>query len=159
MICYNKTDKFYKMNGGGNMEYRRFGDKIVLRIDRGEEVVETIVKLCEIEKIALASVNGIGAADHVLMGLYDVGLQQFNSTELNCPLEITALAGNITKMNGNVYQHLHITVADAKGNAYGGHLKQAWISGTAEVILDLISGEVDRALDSITGTGLNLLKF
>ena len=141
------------------MVYRRFGNKVVLRVDRGEKVIETITKVCEKEKIGLASVTGIGAADYALMGLYDIEKQQFNSTELKCPLEITSLVGNITTMDGAVYQHIHINVADSNGKVYGGHLKETVISGTAEIVIDVIDGEVGREKDSVTGTGLNLFSF
>ncbi|MDD5939529.1 MAG: DNA-binding protein [Lachnospiraceae bacterium] len=141
------------------MEYRRFGSKVVLRIDRGEEVVSTILQVCEKEQIRCASVLGIGAADHVEFGLYNVAQQHYNKTELNEPLEITSLAGSITQMDGKVYQHLHINVADENGAVHGGHLNSARISGTCEIVLDLIDGEVGRRKDWITGTGLNLFAF
>ena len=36
------------------MDYRRFGDNLVVRIDRGEEVVGTLMALCEKENIGMA---------------------------------------------------------------------------------------------------------
>ena len=33
------------------MDYRQFGDRYVLRIDRGEEVLEQVEKLCRMEGI------------------------------------------------------------------------------------------------------------
>lgn len=62
-------------------------------------------------------------------------------------------------MDGEIYQHLHITVADSDGRAYGGHLKETVIGGTAEIIIDIIDGEVGREKDKITSTGLNLFCF
>lgn len=141
------------------MDYRRFGNKVVLRIDRGEEVVDTIVKLCEKENIRLAAVSGLGAADSVTMGLYNVAEKKYHQHTFERPFEITALIGNITRMDGKVYQHLHITVADEDGHAFGGHLSAARISGTGEIVLDIIDGEVGRKVDDITGTGLNLFDF
>ena len=38
-------------------------------------------------------------------------------------------------MNGETYTHFHISVADEAGNVYGGHLTEAVISGTGELVL------------------------
>ena len=55
------------------MEYRRFENAYVIRMDRGEEVMATLTSLCEQEGIRLASVAAIGAVDRAVVGLYDVG--------------------------------------------------------------------------------------
>ena len=52
------------------MEFQKFGDTYVVRLDKGEEIVASLQALCEKQQIALASVEGIGAADHAVIGLY-----------------------------------------------------------------------------------------
>ena len=59
----------------------------------GEEIVESLTKICDREKITLATIEGIGAADHAVIGLYNVGEQVYHKTELNGPMEITATDG------------------------------------------------------------------
>lgn len=141
------------------MDYKRFGTHIVLRVDRGEEVMAAITALCEKENILLASISGLGAADRLVMGLYDIEKQQFSETVLEQPLEITSLIGSVTEMDGKPYLHVHVNAADAEGRAYGGHLKSVRISGTAEIVLTVIEGHVGRKKDDITDTGLNLFSF
>ncbi len=141
------------------MDYRKFNTHIVLRVDRGEEVMAAITALCEKENILLASISGLGAADRLVMGLYDIEKQQFSETVLEQPLEITSLIGSVTEMDGKPYLHVHVNAADAEGRAYGGHLKAVRISGTAEIVLTVIEGHVGRKKDDITGTGLNLFSF
>ena len=63
------------------MEFQKFADTYVVRLDKGEEIIASLQKLCETEQIALASVTGIGAADHAVVGLYDVGQRQYHKTE------------------------------------------------------------------------------
>ena len=43
------------------MEYKRFENTVFARIDKGEEIVETLKTICEKEDITLAYVNAIGA--------------------------------------------------------------------------------------------------
>ncbi|NLY67541.1 MAG: DNA-binding protein [Tissierellia bacterium] len=139
------------------MEYKRFKDKIIVRLERGEEIVESITKLCNEEDIKLGRVTGIGATDKVKIGLFNVETKEYHSTVLEGDMEITNLSGNISRMDGEVYIHLHITVCDEENKAYGGHLNMAVISATCEIIIDVIDGYVDRRFDE--ETGLNLFNF
>ena len=54
------------------MQFRRFGTKYYVRIDRGEEIMSTLKKFCESERITLAEVKALGAVDDFTVGLFDV---------------------------------------------------------------------------------------
>jgi len=140
------------------MEYRHFGDTCVVRLDKGEEILSSLQALCEKEDIALASVEGIGAADHAVIGLYDVGQREYHKTELDGPMEITSLLGSVTRKDGKVYLHLHINLCNLKMEIIGGHLNECRIGATGEIIVRTIPGTVERRLDEKV-TGLNLFKF
>ena len=53
------------------MEYRRFQNKVFVRIDRGEEILEQLKKLCEAEQITLAEVKALGALSEFTVGLFN----------------------------------------------------------------------------------------
>lgn len=72
------------------MEYRKFADTYVIRLDKGEEIISSLQAICEKENIRLGSVEGIGAADHAVIGLYDVANRQYHKKELNGPMEISS---------------------------------------------------------------------
>lgn len=141
------------------MEYRKFDHTYVVRIDRGEEVMAQLFKLMEKEKIRLASVSGIGACDETKLGCYDVEKQEYHVRDLKGTFEITSLLGNMTQMNGENYLHIHITIADDHQNCYGGHLNECHISGTCELTVTVIDGNVDRKKDLEYGSGLNIFDF
>lgn len=137
------------------MKFKKFGNKWVIRIDKGEEVIQTIKKVCEDNKIKLGSISGIGAANKVTIGLFDTKAKEYHSQELIGDYEITNLSGNLSTMNGEIYLHLHIGLSDSKYNVYGGHLTSAVISGTGEIIIEEINGEIEREFNK--EVGLNLL--
>ena len=140
------------------MEYRKFADTYVVRIDKGEEIIASLQALCEKENIRLASVSGIGAADRAVIGLYDVGSRQYHKTELEGAMEITSLLGSVTRKDGAVYLHLHINLCDKNMQIIGGHLNECRIGATGEIIVRTIPGQVGRLLDEKV-TGLNLFQF
>ena len=113
------------------MDYRRFGNTIVARFDRGEEITAQLRALCEKENIRLASVEALGATDEFTVGVYNVDEHQYHA--------------------------LTFTAANESGAVVGGHLNAARVSATCEMVIRVIDGAVDRFKDDVTG--LNLFKF
>lgn len=139
------------------MEYRKFGNHYVIRLEKGEEIVTKVKELCEKEDVKLASLSGIGAVNKVTAGLFRTKEKKYVSKTYKEDMEIVSLGGNVSCMNGETYLHFHISVANEAGEVRGGHLTEAFISATGELVLTRIEGTVDREYsDEI---GLNLLKF
>ena len=140
------------------MEYRKYGGGYVLRLDSGDEVVDSLTRLAQKEDIRLASVTGLGAAKDITVGLFSVTEKKFYGKRCEGEYEVSALVGNITRKDGEPYLHLHITFGNPdKGEAYAGHLTSCVISATAEIFVQVWDGEVDRRFDE--EIGLNLLDF
>ena len=139
------------------MEYRIFGSRYVIRIDRGEEVLEQITKLCEKEHITAGYAVGLGAANRVTLGLFDTTEKVYHKTELTGPMEITSLVGNISTKDGETYLHFHINVCNDKMQVMGGHLNECHISATCEITIEKIEGTIERKFSN--EIGLNLYKF
>ncbi|ABX41087.1 PPC domain-containing DNA-binding protein [Lachnoclostridium phytofermentans] len=139
------------------MDYRRFQNHYVIRLDRGEDIVAKLKELATTEQIKLATLSGLGACGKVTAGLFDTSQKVYKSYTFEGDLEVVSLGGTITTMNGDIYTHLHISVSDENGNVYGGHLNEAIISGTGELVLTVIDGVVEREFSE--EIGLNLLKF
>ena len=139
------------------MDYRKFADTYIVRIDRGEEIISSLTEMCRREDIRLASVEALGAVDHAVVCVYDVPTRTFFKKEFNEPMEISNLCGTVTRKDGQVYLHLHVTVCDRELNAHGGHATELRVSATCEMVVRVIPGEVGRCLDD--QTGLNVFLF
>lgn len=139
------------------MEYEKFENTIVARIDKGEEIVGKIQEIATREGIKLASVNAIGATNDFTVGVLDVSAKKFKSNNFSGNYEIVSLSGTITTFKGDFYCHLHMSAGDESGNVFGGHLVRAIVSATCEMIIAVINGNADRRFDM--ETGLNLLEF
>ncbi|MBR6335605.1 MAG: DNA-binding protein, partial [Clostridia bacterium] len=80
------------------MEYRKFGSRIVLRLDKGDEIVSSVLETAAKENIALASVYGIGGTDFAKVGVFNTEKKAYDEFELRGTHEITSLTGNINTM-------------------------------------------------------------
>ncbi|MDD6796004.1 MAG: DNA-binding protein [Clostridiaceae bacterium] len=139
------------------MEFKKFDDTYVVRLDRGEELVSSIKNLCEKEDITLGTISGLGAANHIIVGLYKVEEKKYYSKEFNGDFELTSIVGNISKKENDTYLHIHLNFGDENGIAHGGHLNEAVISATCELFIRKIAGSVNRKYDE--NVGLNLYEF
>lgn len=139
------------------MDYRKSGNKYVLRLNRGEEILASITDLCRKENIKSALVSGIGATQSVEAGFYSFKKKKYCGYCFNQNMEILSLLGNITSKDNEPYLHLHIVVSNDEGEAFGGHLTKAVISVTAEIFIDTLDLDINREPDSLTG--INLIKF
>ncbi len=139
------------------MEYRRFDDKIIARLDVGDEIVQSVREIAEKEDIKLASVRAIGALSRFTVGVYKTDKKEFEKNEFSGYYEITSLDGTINTKDGEFYCHLHMGAGDEDGKVVGGHLTEAWVSATCEMVITVIHGEVDRRYDE--ETGLNVFRF
>lgn len=139
------------------MEYRRFNNKIVVRIDRGEEILGQIKSIALKENIKLANINALGAVNEFVVGVFKTAERKYYSNEFTGDYEIVSLTGTINTMNDEYYSHIHFCAADSFGKVYGGHLNKAIVSATCEMVINIIDGKVDRYFDE--DVGLNLFKF
>lgn len=139
------------------MEYRRFENTIVARIDKGEEILSEIKNIAETEKIKLANINALGATNDFVVGVFKTSEKKYYSNEFKGDFEIVSLTGTINTLNGEFYSHIHFSAGNDKGEVFGGHLNKAVVSATCEMIINIIDGNVDRIHDE--EIGLNLFKF
>ena len=54
------------------MDYKRFDDTILVRMDRGEEILEQVKAVALKEQVTLASVQALGAINDFTVGVYNV---------------------------------------------------------------------------------------
>ena len=139
------------------MDYRKFGNTLIVRIDKGEEILEQVMEIASREHITLASVQALGAIGQFTAGVFRTEEKQYQANEFTGCFEIVSLTGTLSTMDGKPYCHLHISAGDEKGQVFGGHLNRAVVSATCEMVIQIIDGQVERRFDE--EIGLNLFHF
>ena len=139
------------------MDYRRFGNTYLVRMDVGEEIIEQLKSLCRSENIRLAQVDAIGAVRQAVIGVYDLEEQAYHREDLEGLMEIAGLQGSVTRMNGEVYPHLHVTLAGQDNKVHAGHVIGLIVGATCEMFVRVLDGEVSRERDE--EIGINIIRF
>lgn len=139
------------------MQYRRFDDTILLRVDPDEEICEQIMEVAGKEDVRLAELQGLGAVKEFTTGVFDTQTKEYHANQFRGTFEIVSLTGTLTRKDGEVYLHVHFSAGNEKGNVFGGHLNRAVVSATAEIVIRVIHGEVGRKFSE--KIGLNLFEF
>ena len=139
------------------MEYKRYSDKTVIRLDKGEDIIESLIAVAREENIKAGVFSGIGATDSFEIGVFSLEKQDYDRFSFSENHEITELSGNITTVEGKPYIHAHINCASHDGKIVGGHLFKARISLTCEIFITEVDGEISREFDE--ELRINRLKF
>lgn len=141
------------------MEYRKDKDTIYIRMDKGESVVQTILSICKKENIPGGHFQGIGACDTVTISTYIPEKNDFIDHTISGMIEMISLMGNISVDNLNTpFQHSHGVFSYLKDNGEiavaAGHLKDARISYTGEIVLQIAEERIGRMFDA--GVGIDV---
>ena len=139
------------------MEYRKFDNTYIVRMDPGEEILEQVKVLALREHIQLASIQALGAVNDFTVGVFKTDEKKYYANSFQGSYEIVSLTGTINTMDGEFYCHLHMSAGNDQGHVVGSHLNRAVISATCEMVVTVIPGSVDRAFSP--EVGLNLFKF
>ena len=133
------------------MEYKKFNKQYVIRIDKGEEICAKLKEGRPKRKYQTCILNRNRGSRQSNSWCFDTKEKVFKGHTWEGDLEIVSIGGNINTMNGETYTHFHISVADEAGNVYGGHLTEAVISGTGELVLTEIEAQLTASLMKKSG--------
>jgi predicted DNA-binding protein with PD1-like motif len=133
------------------VKYRKVGEKIFVSLKTGDLINKSLTEISVKENISNAWINGIGAIDSVEVGYMDVVNKKYQKRNFNDNYELISLIGNITIKDGVPFVHTHITFSDTEYKVFGGHLFDAKITATGEIILTVADSKIDRQFNENVG--------
>jgi predicted DNA-binding protein with PD1-like motif len=137
------------------MKVKRTEDGFLVVLDVDDEVMDSLKKLAEAERIGMASFTGIGAVKDVMLGYLDLDQKQYLKREFGADsMELVSMTGNLALLKGEPAAHCHAVVGDRDMRVFGGHLFKASVSVTVEIFLRVYEGEIVREFDPNSGANL-----
>ncbi len=139
------------------MEFQQKDDWWVVRLDKGEKVVQTLHQFFAKHQLTGGYVWGIGSLTDVVLGYYDVNRKEYRQKTFQDVYELLSLQGNITVVDGAPFLHAHALLSGADYSAFGGHLFEATVRATVEVAIVPWPMVIGRQLNE--AVGLKLWQF
>ena len=126
-----------------------------LIFDKGDEFVSTLTDWAKQHGVSAASFTAIGAFERATLGYFDRDKMDYDEIPINEQVEVLTLAGDIAlKDDGTPKVHAHVVVGKRDGSAHGGHVLQAHVWPTLEVMLTEAPRHLVRKHDAETGLAL-----
>lgn len=127
----------------------------VLVLDKGDEAVNSIEGFARSNDIAAAQIVAIGAFSDALLGFFDWNTKDYRKIPVREQVEVVSFVGDIAlSPDGKPALHPHVVVSRADGSAMGGHLLEAHVRPTLEVVLTESPAHLRKRKDPESGLAL-----
>jgi predicted DNA-binding protein with PD1-like motif len=117
-------------------------------LDTGDEAISCLLKFAKDHRVEAAHFSAIGALSKVTVGFFDFSIKDYRKTVMTEQLEVLSLIGDISIYNGEVKVHAHVVVGKQDASAHGGHLLEAVVHPTLEIIIVESPAYLQRKMDA-----------
>jgi predicted DNA-binding protein with PD1-like motif len=120
---------------------------VALVFDAGEEPMEGLLDFAKRERLTSGHFTAIGAFESVTLGYFDWAQKDYERIRIPEQVEVLSLVGDVALEGADPKIHAHVVVGKRDGTAHGGHLLEARVRPTLEVILIQPPGHLRRRFD------------
>jgi predicted DNA-binding protein with PD1-like motif len=131
------------------------GERVfALIFDKGEDPIHGLTHFAEERNLSASSFTAIGAFSDAMLGYFDWEKKDYERIPVREQVEVLALVGDIAVQDGAKKIHAHVVLGRRDGSACGGHLLEATVRPTLEVIITESPSYLRREHDPETGLAL-----
>ncbi|HJV59854.1 MAG TPA: PPC domain-containing DNA-binding protein [Albitalea sp.] len=125
-----------------------------LVFDRGDEVVATLERFAADHGLSASRFTAIGAFESATLGYFDWERKAYERIPVDEQVEVLALVGDVALDGTRPKLHAHAVLGRRDGSTVGGHLLQARVRPTLEVVLIDSPSYLRRSHDPASGLAL-----
>ncbi len=140
------------------MQFEKTENTYIIRINKGEQVLETLTNFCIAKSIKNARFDGIGAVEWLKCGYYELSEKKYYFKDYEGLYEVVSLTGNVMLKNNAPFIHAHGVFTDTENSAFGGHIVEMRVGVVLEVMLTPLQSEITRSYDECIGLYLMDIK-
>jgi hypothetical protein len=121
---------------------------------KNEEFVGALTSWAKKNKLGGSHFTAIGAFREVMLGYFERDKKAYKKIPVSEQVEVLSLIGDIALSDGTPQVHAHVVVGKLDGTAHGGHILEAYVWPTLELILTESPKHLCRKYDPETGLAL-----
>jgi predicted DNA-binding protein with PD1-like motif len=127
----------------------------VLVFQTGDELATGLSQFAEEQRLSAASFEGLGGLSSVRLAWFSWDSKKYEpSVTLDEQVELLSLIGDVALRDGKPFVHAHAVISKKDGTAYGGHLLEARIRPTCEIVLTERPTPIEKVVDPESGLAL-----
>ena len=127
----------------------------VLIFDKGDEAKNGLTSFAREQQTFAAQFTAVGAFRRAVLGYFDRDQKKYLEIPVDEQVELLSCVGNIAlKPDGSPEVHAHVVVGRRDGSTRGGHLLEAEVWPTMEVVLNDAPRHLRRVHDEESGLAL-----
>jgi predicted DNA-binding protein with PD1-like motif len=127
---------------------------IALVYEMGDEVVSTLERFAAEQNLTASRISAIGAFERATLGYFDWQRKDYERIEVDEQVEVLSLLGDVALDGDKPKIHLHAVLGRRDGSCVGGHLLEARVRPTLELLLIESPGYLVRRHDPVSGLAL-----
>ncbi len=135
--------------------HEQAGEKtFVIVFDIGDEAMSGLADFARKNNLGAARLTAIGAFQDVVLGYFDWEAKEYKKIPVREQVEVLSLIGDVALENGEPKVHAHVVVGRSDGSTRGGHLLEAHVRPTLEVIVTESPAHLRKQFDERSGLAL-----
>lgn len=124
-------------------------------LDTGEEVMACLKRFVAAEKVRAAQLTAIGAFSEAVLLYFDWGRKEYQRIPVTEQVEVASLLGDVAEgPSGDAALHIHLVLGKQDGTAMAGHLGEAHVRPTLEIIVTESPAHLRKRKDPESGLAL-----
>jgi predicted DNA-binding protein with PD1-like motif len=121
----------------------------------GDEAMASLTSFATEQRLKASQFTAIGALSRVVVAYFDWTTKKYSNIAIEAQVEVLSLVGDISLEADKPKIHAHIVIGKADATAHGGHLVEAHVRPTLEIVLTELPQHLHRRFDQ--ASGLNLI--
>jgi predicted DNA-binding protein with PD1-like motif len=125
-----------------------------LVLDRGDDVMSELRRFAREHGLTASRLTAIGAFERATLGYFDWERKDYERIPVDEQVEVVSLVGDVALDAGQPKLHIHAVLGRRDGSTLGGHLLEARVRPTLEVVLIDSPSHLRREHDPVSGLAL-----
>ena len=117
---------------------------------QGDEAFSGLLEFAEKYQVTSAHFTAIGALNGATLGWFDPQRKMYKKIPINGQHEVIGMSGDIALYQGKPVVHTHMVVGNSDGTTRGGHVLDAYVSPTLEVMVTVDPIKLQKRFDPAT---------